>query len=333
MCLYDYLFFILFIVHYRGDGWYIMNVLTKTLKRIMLIHSSCIALYGPTMIKYMVIHCKHEGCYDFHCYEDEQAKIRFTSIRINPPKVFLFRTRDEAQDFFEDYINDIDCTDLRCRKGEDIEHVELCTCGVIDFDDKDEPVLFYDKKNQVFLMEQGPDFFVPNYEVKSNTKNLNLTNRLIRRCKTLSTEQRNRYIELGKYCQECNEEENLTQIPLDNSPSSATASLTKEEEEHMNEIMTGQKPFLSIPITLPSNQTGDTAQDKINERLANISQLTGLNVSLEKETGATYSGDEMCIPCLEDTTNVNKWVNSKPSATKPKAPRKPRNSKKITPPT
>lgn len=272
----------------------------------------------------MVIHCKHEGCYDFHCYEDEQAKIRFTSIRINPPKVFLFRTRDEAQDFFEDYINDIDCTDLRCRKGEDVEHVELCTCGVIDFDDKDEPVLFYDKKNQVFLMEQGPDFFVPNYEVKSNTKNLNLTNRLIRRCKTLSAEQRSRYIELGKYCQECNEEDEPSAKPSSTSNQTHTEpSLTEEEEVHMNEIMTGQKPFLSIPITIPSNQSNDITQDKINERLANISQITGLNVSLEKDGGAGTG------TCTNTHAGMSTNAGEKPApAPKSKAPRKPRSSKK-----
>ena len=31
-----------------------------------------------------------------------------------------------------------------------------------------------------------------------------LTNSLIKRCKSLGKEQRNRYIELGKICQECN---------------------------------------------------------------------------------------------------------------------------------
>ena len=38
-------------------------------------------------------------------------------------------------------------------------------------------------------------------------RNLNLTNRLIRKCKNLGREQRKRYIELGKYCEECNAED------------------------------------------------------------------------------------------------------------------------------
>ena len=159
------------------------------------------------MIKYLVIHNKHEGCYDFQCYQDEAARIRLTSITINPPKIFMFTTRDEAQDFFEEYINDVDCIDIRCKRGDDVEHIDYCTCGVIELDDKGEPILFYNKKNQIFLMENGPQTFMPNPELKNDIKNLNLTNRLIRKCKNLGREQRKRYIELGKYCEECNAED------------------------------------------------------------------------------------------------------------------------------
>ena len=156
------------------------------------------------MVKYIVIHNKHEGCYDFKCYQDEIARIRATSITINPPKIFMFDTRDEAQDFFEEYINDVDCIDIKCKKGDDVEHVDYCTCGIIELDDKGEPILFYNKKNQIFLMEHGPQLFLPNQELKNDIRNLNLTNNLIRKCKTLGREQRKRYIELGKYCEECN---------------------------------------------------------------------------------------------------------------------------------
>ena len=40
------------------------------------------------MVKCMIIHNKHEGCYDFQCYEDPEKKIRLTSITINPPKIY-----------------------------------------------------------------------------------------------------------------------------------------------------------------------------------------------------------------------------------------------------
>jgi len=159
------------------------------------------------MVKYIIIHNKHEGCYDFQCYQDEVARIRLTSITINPPKIFMFSSREEAQDFFEEYINDIDCIDIRCKRGDEVEHIDYCTCGVIELDDKGEPILFYNKKNQIFLMEHGPEVFLPNQELKNDIRNLNLTNRLIRKCKNLGREQRKRYIDLGKYCEECNAED------------------------------------------------------------------------------------------------------------------------------
>lgn len=137
------------------------------------------------MIKYLVIHNKHEGCYDFHCYQDEVARLRLISITINPPKVFMFSTREEAQDFFEDYINDVDCIDIKCKRGEEVEHVDYCTCGIIELDSDGEPILFYDKKNQIFLLENGPQMFLPNQELKNDIRNMNLTNRIIRKCKTL----------------------------------------------------------------------------------------------------------------------------------------------------
>jgi hypothetical protein len=159
------------------------------------------------MIKYLIIHNKHEGCYDFQCYQDEVARIRFTSITINPPKIFMFNTREEAQDFFEEYINDVDCIDIKCRRGDEVEHHDYCTCGIIELDNDGEPILFYNKRNQIFLMENSPQMFLPNQDLKNDVRNLNLTNKLIRKCKTLGREQRKRYIELGKYCEECNADE------------------------------------------------------------------------------------------------------------------------------
>jgi hypothetical protein len=159
------------------------------------------------MVKYIIIHNKHEGCYDFHYYEDEAAKIRLTSIRINPPKIFMFNTKEEAQDFFEEYINDVDTMDIKCKKGEEVEHVEYCTCGIVEMDEDENPILFYNKKNQIFLLEHGPQVFLPPQELKNDIKNLNLTNGLMRKCKRLGKEQRERYIELGKYCQECSDKD------------------------------------------------------------------------------------------------------------------------------
>lgn len=188
------------------------------------------------MIKYLVVHNKHEGCYDFHYYQDDEARIRLTSITINPPKIFMFTTRDEAQDFFEEYINDVDCIDIRCKRGDDVEHIEYCTCGVIELDEEENPILFYNRKNQIFLLENNVQYFVPPAELKSDIKNMNLTNKLIRRCKSLSREQRNKYIELGKYCQDCNGE-----LP--------------EEFQDKNEVLEKKEPISAptpVPVPVPS---------------------------------------------------------------------------------
>jgi hypothetical protein len=155
------------------------------------------------MVKYVIIHNKHEGCYDFPYYEDAATRTRLTSITINLPKIFMFDSRDQAQDFFEEYINDVDVLDNRCKKGDEVEHIDYCTCGVIEMDAEDNPILFYNKKNQIFLMDHGPQIFIPPQDLKNDAKNLNLTNHLMRKCKTLSKEQRRRYIELGKFCEEC----------------------------------------------------------------------------------------------------------------------------------
>ncbi len=205
------------------------------------------------MIKYLIIHNKHEGCYDFQYYEDEVEKIRLTSITINPPKIFMFNYKEQAQDFFEEYVNDIDVIDLKCKKDDEIDHADFCTCGIYEFDDDDNPILFYNKKNQIFLMEHGPQIFVPPQGLKNGIKNLNSTNRLIRKRKTLSRVQRKKYIELGKYCQECvnNDNDNDNDNESDNDKDSDndtisvintdTATNNKETSTNNKETSTNNK--------------------------------------------------------------------------------------------
>ena len=50
------------------------------------------------MVKYIIIHNKHEGCYDFQCYEDEATRMRLTSITINPPKIFMFDNKEKMRE-------------------------------------------------------------------------------------------------------------------------------------------------------------------------------------------------------------------------------------------
>jgi hypothetical protein len=117
----------------------------------------------------------------------------------------MFTDKEQASEFFNEYMNDVDVTDIRCKKGDEVEHIDYCTCGIIELDEDENPILFYNKKNQIFFMENGPQVFMPPQNLKNDIGNMNLTNRLIKRCKKLSKEQRSRYIELGKVCQECNQ--------------------------------------------------------------------------------------------------------------------------------
>ena len=155
------------------------------------------------MVKYIIVHCRHDGCYDFQYYEDEKTRTRLTSITINTPKIFMFTTKEDAHEFFDEYMNDIDEIDVRCKKGEEVEHQDYCTCGIIEMDEDGNPILFYNKKNQLFLLEHSAQVFTPPQSLKEDIGNLNLTNKLIKRCKKLDKEQREKYIELGKMCQEC----------------------------------------------------------------------------------------------------------------------------------
>ena len=70
-----------------------------------------IMLYEDTMDMFMLYSISPEltcSCDEVHicqqCYEDEKSKTRLTSITINPPKIFLFNNKDEAHDFFNEYM-------------------------------------------------------------------------------------------------------------------------------------------------------------------------------------------------------------------------------------
>ena len=170
------------------------------------------------MVKYIIVHNKHEGCYDVKFFEDEKAKKRYTSITINPPKIYMFDNKTQAGEFFEEYIHDVDITDPKCKKDDDIEHTPQCTCGTIEVDEEGNPILFYNKTNQIFLLEHGPQIFMPHQDVKIDINNINMANKMLSKYKTLGKEQRDRYIELGKLCQECNDQNSNKQDSDMNTP-------------------------------------------------------------------------------------------------------------------
>lgn len=270
------------------------------------------------MIRYLIIHNKHEGCYDFHCYEDEAARIRLTSITINPPKIFMFSTRDEAQDFFEEYINDIDCIDVRCKKGDEVEHIDYCTCGVIELDDKGEPVLFYNKKNQIFLMEHGPQLFTPNHEIKNDAKNFNLTNRLIRKCKSLSREQRKRYIELGKYCEDCNIENIDSDDDDDKNKVIKSESEIESESDKNNNIAPEFKVLKAIP---PEGISLESLIYKVGESIRD-----GMGICL-KNKWIYREGDLFMRATTESLKKNNDEINNFEESKMPEQSKMPEESK------
>ena len=279
------------------------------------------------MVKYLIIHNKHEGCYDFHCYQDEAARIRLTSITINPPKIYMFNTRDEAQDFFEEYINDVDCIDIRCKRGDDVEHIDYCTCGVIELDDKGEPILFYNKKNQIFLMEHGPQLFVPNHELKNDVKNFNLTNRLMRKCKSLGREQRKRYIELGKYCEDCNAEYSSDDEEDKNKIIKTETEIKNEvvkDEEYDEEYDEDTAPEFKVLKSIPSD--GITAEALIYK--LGQEGKDGLDICLKNKWA--YRNGNLIMRATSESFNrdVNKdEPEVKPTETK-EEPKKPKTVRK-----
>ena len=100
-------------------------------------------------------------------------------------------------------------------------------------------------------MENGQQMFLPNHELKNDLRNLNLTNRLIRKCKSLGREQRKRYIELGKYCEECNaddqsEDDDNIVIKENVGPISVCIPCESEETSMPTTVPT------TLPTTLPT---------------------------------------------------------------------------------
>jgi hypothetical protein len=224
------------------------------------------------MVKYIIIHNKHEGCYDFQYYEDEATRMRLTSITINPPKIFMFDDKQQAHDFFDEYMNDVDVIDPRCKKGDDVEHINYCTCGIIELDEDENPILFYNKRNQIFLMEYGPQIFLPPQELKNDIGNLNLTNRLIRKAKTLAREQRKRYIELGKVCEECENSSSSKEKEKEAEKEAEKVNDTDKEKETEKEKVKGKTKSTtsaSKPKAKPkSKKDKEKEKEEVNEVLS-----------------------------------------------------------------
>jgi hypothetical protein len=155
------------------------------------------------MVKYLIVHCTHAGCYDYKTEQEDKKIHLMRRVTVNAPKVFMFDNKFQAVEFFHEYMNDIDCIDVRCKKGNDTIHIDDCTCGIVDTNDEGEPLMFYNRNHQIFMLELGPQTFTVSNDMRVGINNMNLTNSRIKKCLSLSREQRKTFIELGRVCQEC----------------------------------------------------------------------------------------------------------------------------------
>jgi hypothetical protein len=149
---------------------------------------------------HLVIHNTFQKTYNCSNCSDEPYMMNQTII---PPKVYMFYNKEQAQEFYSDYINDIDEIDERCKKGQEIEHVNYCICGVLELDDDGNPVFFNNKKNHIYLLEVAGTIMSVPYKLKHEIHTMNSTISNLKKYKTLSGEQINKYIQLGKMCEEC----------------------------------------------------------------------------------------------------------------------------------
>ena len=110
-------------------------------------------------MKYVIVHCKHEGCYESKCVEDVVTQTRAVTIRINPPKLYVFDDLESAGEFFEEYMNDVDCIDIKCRKSGDVEHEDNCTCGIVELNEEGNPIPIGEKgRNRINrIVGEQPD--------------------------------------------------------------------------------------------------------------------------------------------------------------------------------
>jgi hypothetical protein len=184
---------------------------------------------------------------------------KYTPVILNPPKIFLFDDKESAYDFFDQYMNDVDVLDERCKRGEEVEHVDFCTCGIIDMDENDRPILFYNKLNQIYLLEYGASLFTIPQSVKIDIHNMNVTHRLIRKCKNLQRVQRKKYIELGRVCQECedNEEKNARKYVMKTEDKSNNSDMKSEiTSKPVSVPEPTPAPVAAVPVPVPTTKKG-----------------------------------------------------------------------------
>ena len=91
--------------------------------------------------------------------------------------------------------------------------------------------------------------FEPTSELKHDIYNMNLTNKLIRKCRKLTKEQRDQYIELGRVCQECDKiadekekEKTSAATVVENTVISPPAPAPPEKKPRKTPVKKSEKP-------------------------------------------------------------------------------------------
>ena len=93
----------------------------------------------------------------------------------------------------------IKCNHPRCSKPSDNgEFVD--DCGMISFDDEDQPSCYQDHTNQIYIMECGAQLFVS--RSMGDINELNKMRRQKKNVKSFSKQKKEEMIEIGKMCEE-----------------------------------------------------------------------------------------------------------------------------------
>jgi len=142
----------------------------------------------------MVVHTKHAGCHEISEYDEFGPVTTY-----NPPSVFLFNSRESAIAFFSNYVYTVKCTHPRCSTPPDNgEFAE--DCGMISFDEEDQPSCYQDHTNQIYIMECGAQLFVS--RSMGDINELNKMRRQKKNGKSFSKQKKEEMIEIGKMCEE-----------------------------------------------------------------------------------------------------------------------------------
>jgi hypothetical protein len=199
--------------------------------------------------------------------------------------------------------------DPRCKKGNEISHVEYCSCGITDLDDDGNPTLFYNKRDQIFLLENGAQVFNVPQNTKNDISNMNLLNQLIKKCKRLNKEEHSKYIELANVCKECLLDTEPSDPPKKEAPSKIQTNINISSFDFDSDSSDCES------VSMPNNQTNINTnnQTPFKTITINIPSTNGIPIPVNNPLDTTTTNEQInMIPNI--STNVT--TEKKPRKTK-----------------